>query len=85
MDSLEVRQPWSNSARTTPTMAARSASMRASIACFSADSGRLKNGIQAEVSTMTTPQPLALRLGLHFLFFELAPVQVEVDLARQRL
>lgn len=44
----------SNSARTMPTKATSSASMSKSSVCFSREVGRLKKGIQTEVSAMTT-------------------------------
>jgi hypothetical protein len=40
-------------------------------------------GIEGISLAMTTPEPLVLLLGFKLLFFELAPVQVEMDLAFQ--
>src|SRR5712691_11672060 len=46
---------------------------KASISRFSRDLGWLKNGIQAEVSTMTTPPPLLLLVLLELQLLQILP------------
>src|SRR3989304_2590099 len=83
--SRVVRHPCINSVRTTPTRTRRSASIRASISLFSGDPGWLKNGIQTEVSAMTTPAPLLFLLRFQLMLFQLLPAIGNADLPGQGL
>ena len=66
-------------------MAASPWSINSSMTCFSVDSGLLKKGIQAEVSTMTMPPADKLFLLPYLDILLLLPIQADPDLPAQCL